>query len=218
MVKSGLDREIIEKGEQARVSPYRLAAHLGSAFVLYLVALSAGLGILSNKRPLHLLHSTKESLDRLRGAIRWTHKLAGFTFATAITGAFVAGLDAGLIYNTFPLMGDRIIPSDVWEKRLAFKNITENPSTVQFIHRCMAIGTLTGISSLWLMSRRLSLPSSAKRAFNLLMAAAWTQGSLGVLTLIYMVPIPLASAHQAGSLLLLSSFVWLINILKRFPK
>lgn len=215
MVKSGLRREIVERGEQARVSPYRLAAHLGSAFVLYLVTLSAGIAILAPSSALRLAISTPEAGRRLMGLRRWTHHLAGLTFATAITGAFVAGLDAGLLYNTFPLMGDRVVPTDIWIEALSWKNLTENPCTVQFIHRCMAIATVTGVSSLWISSRRLVLPATVRRALNLVMAAAWMQGSLGVLTLLYMVPIPVASAHQAGSLALLSSFVWLLNVLKR---
>jgi cytochrome c oxidase assembly protein subunit 15 len=135
-----------------------------------------------------------------------------------VTGAFVAGLDAGMLYNSFPLMGDRMVPTDIWIDKLSWKNITENPTTVQFIHRCMAISTIVGISGMWAVSRRLPLPPTVRRAFNLVMAAAWAQGTLGVLTLLYMVPIPVASAHQAGSLALLSSFIWLISIMKRIPK
>lgn len=215
MVKSGLKQDIIEKGEQARVSQYRLAAHLGSAFILYLVTLSAGIRILAPPSTLHLAVTTPQTGKRLQGLKQWSHKLAGLTFATALTGAFVAGLDAGLVYNTFPLMGDRIVPSDIWIDGLAWRNITENPTTVQFIHRCMAITTVTGISGLWLASRKMTLPNPVQRAFNGLMAAAWMQCSLGIVTLLHMVPIPVASAHQAGSLVLLSSFVWLISTLRR---
>jgi cytochrome c oxidase assembly protein subunit 15 len=219
MVKSGLKKEIIESGEPARVSPYRLSAHLASAFVLYLITLSAGVRILAKKTPLSLTQ-TADALTKLRLAkvYRSTHGLAGLTFMTAVTGAFVAGLDAGMLYNSFPLMGDRMVPTDIWIDKLSWKNITENPTTVQFIHRCMAISTIVGISGMWAVSRRLPLPPTVRRAFNLVMAAAWAQGTLGVLTLLYMVPIPVASAHQAGSLALLSSFIWLISIMKRIPK
>lgn len=130
----------------------------------------------------------------------------------------MAGLDAGMIYNSFPMMGDRWVPTDIWEARLGWRNLTENPTTVQFIHRYMAISTVTAVSALWLKARALPLPRPVKRAFHLMMGMAWAQGSLGLLTLLYVVPIPLASAHQAGSLALLSSFVWLINVMKRVPK
>lgn len=123
-----------------------------------------------------------------------------------------------MIYNSFPMMGDRWVPTDIWESRLGWRNLTENPTTVQFIHRYMAISTVTAVSALWLKVRALPLPRPLKRAFHLMMGMAWAQGSLGLLTLLYVVPIPLASAHQAGSLALLSSFVWLINVMKRLPK
>lgn len=215
MVKSGLDQEIVAKGEAVRVSPCRLAAHLSSAFVLYVITLSAGMNILSRKS-LFISGIASKEINCMR---KWSHRLAGLTFATAVTGAFVAGLDAGLLYNTFPLMGGRILPSDIWDEQLALGNLIGNPTTVQFIHRCMAITTVAGVSVLWLRFRKGSLPKSVKRALDLLMAAAWAQGTLGVLTLLYMVPIPVASAHQAGSLGLLTSCVWLLNRLKHtLPK
>lgn len=213
MVKSGLKKEIVENGEPARVSPYRLAAHLASAFLLYLVTLGAGIRILGDKSPLLLQGaSSQKLLNRIKGS---THAVAGLAFATVMTGAFVAGLDAGMIYNSFPLMGDRIVPSDIWNRSLSWRNLTENPTTVQFIHRCMAISTVSAITGIWIASRRLQLPPTVRNAFNLILVTAWSQGTLGVLTLLYMVPIPLASAHQAGSLALLSSLIWLINTLKR---
>lgn len=130
----------------------------------------------------------------------------------------VAGLDAGMIYNTFPMMGSTLIPGDLWISKLGLANLVQNPTTVQFAHRCMAMSAIGGISALWLGARRLPLPHSARRALHLVMAAAWAQGSLGVLTLLYVVPIPLASAHQTCSLVLMGSFVWLMNVLKRLPK
>lgn len=123
-----------------------------------------------------------------------------------------------MIYNSFPLMGGRILPSDIWIPKLSLRNLTENPATVQFIHRSMAIATISLTSIAWITSRRLPLPPTVRRAFDLTLAAVWAQGSLGVLTLVCMVPIPLASAHQAGSLVLLSSFVWLMSCIKRIPK
>lgn len=209
MVKSGLRQEIIEKGEVARVSQYRLAAHLTFAFTLYLVTLSAGLQILTGR----VTSSTSSSTILLLR--QWSRRLAGLTFGTAITGAFVAGLDAGMIYNSFPLMGGRLIPSDIWDKRLSWKNVTENPTTVQFIHRCMAITTLGGVTILWFgVKRSASLPISIKRAMNWVAIAAYGQATLGILTLLWNVPISLASAHQAGSLAFLTSYVWFLNRLR----
>lgn len=213
MVKSGLNQEIVERGEIPRVSAYRLSAHLSSALVLFIITLSGGLRILSKPSVTGVLSAVQ--IKNASFLARWAHPLAGMTFATAVTGGFVAGLDAGLLYNTFPLMGNRMVPSDIWTETLGLRNLTENPTTVQFIHRCMAIMTITGITGTWLVFRSRILPYQVRRALNLVTLAAWCQGSLGVLTLLYFVPIPIASAHQTGSLGLLASFTWLLNRLKQ---
>lgn len=213
MVKSGLSHDIVERGEVPRVSAYRLSAHLTSALLLFVVTLSGGLGILSGP-PMAAMAGTAHA-RQLVSLSKWSHLFAGVTFATAVTGGFVAGLDAGLLYNTFPLMGDRAVPSDLWDSRLGLRNLTENPTTVQFLHRCMAITTVSGITGMWLLFRSRTIPPQVRRALGLVAAAAWCQGSLGVLTLLWFVPIPVASAHQAGSLGLLASFVWLLNRLAR---
>ena len=145
------------------------------------------------------------------------HGLAALAFFTALSGAFVAGLDAGLIYNEFPTMGGdmKLIPSDIWDQKLGLRNPFENPVCAQFNHRILAISTITGISALWYQSRKIPmLPKSIKLLSNALMIAAWAQGSLGVLTLLNHVPIPLASAHQAGSVTLMTFALWLVNRLK----
>lgn len=81
-------------------------------------------------------------------------------------GAFVAGLDAGLVYNSFPKMADRWIPTDILAYSPIIRNFTENPTTVQFDHRLLGIATLTTITGLFLLSRRksLQLPPRAYRA------------------------------------------------------
>jgi cytochrome c oxidase assembly protein subunit 15 len=77
--------------------------------------------------------------------------------------------------------------------------------------------TVTVVSTLWVYARVLPLPRQARTAVNLLLGAMGLQASLGISTLIYMVPIPLASAHQAGSLTLLTAALWLIHTTKRLP-
>lgn len=136
------------------------------------------------------------------------------------TGAFVAGLDAGLLYNTFPTMGEgRIAPpmSELFDSsyaRLADKsdlirrNIFENPSTVQFDHRLLAVTTWCSTLALFLYARRpivrRDLPPQAMRHITEIVTMATLQASLGISTLWYMVPTWLASLHQAGSLVLLT--------------
>ncbi len=87
MVKSGLKNEILENRQPARVSPYRLAAHLGSAFALYLVTLAAGIRILSKTQPFGFKQLTaKVDGGKIKSLRSWTHGLAGMTFATAMSG------------------------------------------------------------------------------------------------------------------------------------
>ncbi len=134
-------------------------------------------------------------------------------------------LDAGLIYNEFPKMGEGYIPSDMWalstrkENPLPwYLNLLENPAAVQFNHRILAISTVGLVTALWAYSRKLSLPASSKLAVNCLFGVACLQASLGIATLIYFVPVPVAASHQAGSLTLLSTSLWLVHTLKRIPK
>lgn len=220
MVKSGLKSEIVDNGEVPRVSAYRLAAHLGSAFALYGLLTNTAINILSPNQASSVLAPLKGNpllLQSIKKFKSKAHGLAALTFFTALSGAFVAGLDAGLIYNEFPTMGGdfKFIPSDIWDERLGLRNPFENPTCAQFNHRILAISTITGISVLWYKSRKLPmLPKSIRMLSNALMIAAWTQGSLGVLTLLNHVPIPLASAHQAGSVTLLTFALWLVNRMK----
>ena len=147
--------------------------------------------------------------------------LAVLVFCTAMSGGLVAGLDAGLIYNEFPYMGLGLTPpkaelfsefyshvpdrSDIW-----WRNPLENPSLVQLDHRILATTTFTSVMGLWAYVKlspnmQKMLPRLCKRGVHGIVGFAWLQVILGISTLIYLVPLPLASAHQAGSLALLSS-------------
>jgi cytochrome c oxidase assembly protein subunit 15 len=141
MVKSGLDEKIVENREVPRVSAYRLAAHLGSAFIIYSLMFITGLNILTAGRSISATTMTAMKQLTSQPAFRrlntGAHLTAMMVFYTALSGAFVAGLDAGLIYNTFPLMADRWIPTDLMAMEPLWKNIFENPATVQFNHRIL---------------------------------------------------------------------------------
>uniref|UniRef100_A0A452GYU2 Cytochrome c oxidase assembly homolog COX15 n=1 Tax=Gopherus agassizii TaxID=38772 RepID=A0A452GYU2_9SAUR len=210
MVKSGLE-EKPDSHDIPRVSQYRLAAHLGSALVLYCASLWSGLSLLL---PQHKLPETYQLL-RLR---RFAHGTTGLIFLTALSGAFVAGLDAGLVYNSFPKMGERWIPDDLLSFSPVLKNIFENPTTVQFNHRILGITSVTAITALYLLSRKIPLPRRTKIAVASLMAVAYMQVGLGISTLLLYVPTPLAAIHQSGSLALLTVALWLMNELRRVPK
>lgn len=210
MVKSGLE-EKPESHDIPRVSQYRLSAHLGSALLLYSASLWTGLTLLL---PIHKVAETK-NLTQLR---RFAKGTGGLVFLTALSGAFVAGLDAGLVYNSFPKMGEQWIPDDVLAFSPTLKNFFENPTTVQFDHRILAISSLTAITGLYLFSRRMLLPRRAKIAINLLTAMAYGQVALGISTLLLYVPTPLAAIHQSGSVALLSLAIWVLAELRKMPK
>ncbi|XP_034537148.1 cytochrome c oxidase assembly protein COX15 homolog [Notolabrus celidotus] len=210
MVKSGLE-EKPESYDIPRVSQYRLSAHLGSALLLYCASLWTGLTLLL---PVHKMAETK-SILQLR---RFAKGTGGLVFLTALSGAFVAGLDAGLVYNSFPKMGERWIPDDLLAFSPALKNVFENPTTVQFDHRILAVSSLTAITGLYMFSRRMMLPKRAKIAISLLTAMAYGQVALGISTLLLYVPTPLAATHQSGSVALLSLAIWVLAELRKMPK
>nr|SVE75074.1 EOG090X04TT [Daphnia dolichocephala] len=207
MVKSGLEDRFHGEADVPRVSQYRLASHLGSAFVLYSLFLWSSLHHLV---PAKVVEVSKAAIKFKR----LVHFSKGIVFLTAISGAFVAGLDAGLVYNSYPLMAGRLLPEDLLALSPAIRNFTENPSTVQFDHRTLGHFTVLLLSTVWLLSRRVVLPARARYAANAVAAMAWVQASLGVATLLFYVPTPLASSHQAGSLVLLSAALWLSHELK----
>merc|ERR1712107_358518 len=129
MVKSGLDHNnFLGPCDVPRVSQYRLAAHLSSAVVLYSFLFWSAKSVL---RPSITWSQVTPSMAAFRKLVIGSKALA---FITLVSGAFVAGLDAGLVYNSFPKFADRWIPEDILAFSPTLRNITENPTTVQFNH------------------------------------------------------------------------------------
>ncbi|KAJ5287442.1 Cytochrome c oxidase assembly protein COX15 [Penicillium angulare] len=225
MVKSGLKDDLFAPGSHPRVSQYRLTAHLGAAFTCYVAMLWNGLAILRSHKLMSDAAAGIKQLEALRDprlAIfrRSVAGLAFLVFTTVMSGGLVAGLDAGLIYNEFPYMGNGLTPpkNELFDERysrhedrsdLWWRNMLENPSLVQLDHRILAMTTFTSIMALWAYSRRSPtvkrlLPPAARKGMHGVVGFACMQVALGISTLLYLVPIPLASAHQAGSLFLLT--------------
>ncbi|KAK3674015.1 Cytochrome c oxidase assembly protein cox15 [Recurvomyces mirabilis] len=225
MVKSGLKDDLLETGSHPRVSQYRLATHLGTAFVAYLAMLWNGLQILRE----HKLVKDPEAGMKLLSTLqrpeltflrRYVGALTGLIFLTALSGALVAGLDAGLVYNNFPWMGQGLLPPkremlDPFYSHtpdhgdLIWRNMLENPVLAQLDHRILATSTFTAVMALWGYSRfsptvRTLLPKSGRAGVLGLVHLVSIQVTLGITTLWYLVPTPLASAHQAGALALLT--------------
>lgn len=197
MVKSGLVHE-------PRVSQYRLAAHLSLALFL----LSFLYWILLD------LRSKSIHIKIPRGTLRTGLLLLLFTILQIIYGAFTAGLDAGLIYNTFPDLNGQYFPSGLLAFVPQWKNLFENPLTVQYIHRCLAFVVL-GLS--------LYQAVASKTFDNKIKALQWAlfitilaQFSLGVLTLVHQVPISIASMHQIGATVVLLLNVTNIYFLRKY--
>lgn len=216
MVRSGLEDRFHKQDDVPRVSQYRLASHLTFAFVLYSLFLWNAFD--------HLIPAEKlaGAVSKSAGTFRkLAHGTKGMIFLTALSGAFVAGLDAGLVYNSFPKMADRWIPSDILAQQPVMRNFTENPTTVQFDHRILGITTLCMITGLWMLSKRQVLPKRAYRAATAVGIMGWMQVLLGITTLLTYVPVPMAASHQSGSLVLLSMAIWLtheLKYLKYIPK
>lgn len=240
MVKSGLDEdELIDRKSKPTVSQYRLTTHLSTAFILYLGLLYTGWGILRDnamlKNPEEAVKKIKILQDpRLYKIRNFSRFVLFFAFATAMSGGMVAGLDAGLIYNTFPKMGETWFPSsgelfnnhylhknDDPKSDRIWRNLLENPVTVQLVHRCMAITTFTMIMAGQWYTIRLRkqgiLPRELSKAMHGVAGFAFAQVALGISTLIYIVPIELASLHQGGAILLLT-WCALFNFKLGIPK
>ena len=185
MVQSGLV-------DRPDVSHYRLAAHLGLAVALYgyLIWLV-----------LELIQPVRRARRPSPGAVA----LLALVFITVLSGALVAGLDAGFAYDTFPRMDGRMIPADLFAQSPWYANFTENVVTVQFDHRALGVMTASLVVGQWLYRRHSSPGHRGRAAFDVLPLVACGQVGLGILTLVLAIPVPLAIAHQAGALVLLTA-------------
>lgn len=206
MVQSGLI-------DNPDVSHYRLAAHLGLALILYSALLWIALNQLTG-RPTGVRRAAVPD-SRIGGLRRLAVATVGLVGLTIVSGALVAGTRAGLTYNTFPLMDGRLIPDGYLALRPWLINPFENITAIQFNHRVLALITL-GIAGLtWWRSRWVVLPPRARMAATALVLAAAGQVALGISTLLLVVPVPLAVAHQGFAVVLLSCGLWLLHAVRR---
>ena len=193
MVKSGLV-------DDPRVSQYRLTAHLGLALAIYAAMLWTALDILKPARA-----AANESPRRLG---RYALALATLIFLMSLSGGLVAGIRAGFAYNTFPLMNGNFVPPEILMLEPWWLNLFNNMATVQFNHRMIAWLLMALGPAFWLMARRVPLPPSARLATHLVLAMLAIQVMLGIATLLLVVPVALAAAHQGGAVLLLTAALW----------
>ena len=198
MVKSGLV-------DIPRVSQYRLTAHLLAAFIIYAYMFWVAMSLLfpsptdARKHP-------------------WYGKtLALFILVsvTVISGGFVAGLKAGKIYNTFPMMGEQWVPPGLMGIEPFWRNFFDNMITAQFDHRVLAITTLLVVVFYWFKARSADMPARARPAVNALLHTAILQVALGITTLLLAVPVMLGVAHQGVAMLLFTIALFLVHALRR---
>ncbi|MDA3870231.1 MAG: COX15/CtaA family protein [Gammaproteobacteria bacterium] len=201
MVKSGLV-------DNPHVSQYRLTAHLTLAIVIYAYMFWIALDLLRPKE----LFSTHTHAPKLA---RYASIITAIIFITIISGGFVAGTRAGFAFNTFPLMNGQLIPDGLFTLQPVWHNFFENIITVQFDHRVLATLLFLIIPVFWLKTRKLELEAMTHTSIHLLLAALALQIALGISTLLLIVPVSLAAAHQGGAVMLLTAALFLNHQLRR---
>jgi cytochrome c oxidase assembly protein subunit 15 len=196
-----------------RVSPYRLAAHLTSAFAIYTTLVWTTLSL---AHPTPALAAAAPAAAAAAAALRRRAlPLAALVGVTAVSGAFVAGMDAGRAFNTFPMMNGGWIPSEYFESGLPWlRNAFENTAAVQLHHRALALSTLTAVAAVWAGARGAPLPAGARAWLNGVALATSAQVALGITTLLTYVPAPLGAAHQAGAMVLFTMVLGLLHAVR----
>jgi len=199
------------------VSPYRLVIHLALALLLYAAIPWTALSVLNPP----VLDPPAPALDVAGGRIGVLRRMVAVLCAavplTMLAGGFVAGLHAGLDYNTFPLMDGRLVPEGYARLTPFLRNLAENVPAVQFDHRVLA--TITACLAAACLALGLSgpLPAGPRAAVIGLGSAVAVQYALGVATLLLVVPVGLAVAHQAVAVLVLTAALVTLHALRAAP-
>lgn len=201
MVMSGLVND-------PHVSQYRLTAHLGLAIVIFAAMFWVALDILSPKT------DNSDANEVIRPLRQFSIGLSILIFIMILSGGFVAGIRAGFAYNTFPLMNGHFIPPEIFMLEPWYRNFFDNMATVQFDHRLIAWILAILVPLFWFRSRKYGLSATTRLACNLFLLMLVIQISLGISTLLYVVPIPLAASHQGGAVLLLAASLWVTHRLR----
>ncbi|THD74922.1 heme A synthase [Thalassobius vesicularis] len=199
MVSSGL------KGTMLDVASYRLATHLGLAFVI--LGFIAWYVFLLGREERVLMQARRQAERKLWGmSTGWLH----LTFVQILLGALVAGIDAGQSFTDWPLMGGQVVPPEAFDLTPVWRNFFENPGLVQFIHRCVAY-LLLAYSVVMLLKGRKSAHAGTRAAFTAAFIAVIGQVSLGVYVLFSGVQAHVALTHQ-----IIAVMVWVLILRARF--
>lgn len=199
MVKSGLI-------DHPDVSHYRLALHLITAFITFAFCIWVALNLIYGEK--------KHPFIKLRNLLRvaWV-----VLIIQIVWGAFVAGLGAGYLHNTWPLMNDgKFIHETVYiEQNPLWKNFVEGKSGVQFVHRTLAYIVVGLMFYIAIISRRFTLDTTQRKGINAIMILVSLQFILGIFTMVYGVPLWLGIAHQIGAFLLLGGTTFALHRFSR---
>ncbi len=187
MVKSGLV-------DVPYVSHYRLAMHLLLAFVLVGFCTWYALDLKRQK--------SGRKIKNMGSLNFWALATAGIFIIQLIWGAFTAGLDAGFIYNTFPLMNGNWLPQNAWSMQPFFINLLENPGTVQWLHRIFGTLLLLLVIGLWFSTYKTKATDSLHVKAALLVLLVILQYLLGIFTVLYQVPVTLGVMHQGIAMII----------------
>ena len=203
MVYSGLQK-------QPAVSHFRLATHLMSAFTLFAFTFWFALKLLN----------PKEEIQENEGAKLkwWSLSFFVILILQIVYGAFTAGyvegdaskIRPGHIFNSWPKMGDEWMPEQVTMKGSFYSNFFENASGIQFVHRTLAVVVVIMLCVIWYKSDKLKLTASQYRGVTFLIYGVTMQFILGVLTLLYQVPVVLGVLHQTGAFFLFATSIYLM--------
>lgn len=194
MVQSGLETRV-------SVSPYRLAIHLGAALLLLVALLWIALEYL---RP-----------GKSTGMSKRATLFGVLVYGQMLLGALVAGLHAGLVYNTWPDMNGRLLPEGVFSKSPWWINFFENEGLVQFDHRIGAY--IVAGAAAWVYVRAINFTGLVKTSAKLIAAITTVQIGLGIATLLLMAPEALAALHQVTAATLLCAAVWHAYEMRIYP-
>ena len=157
-----------------------------------------------------VLYKDKIKLVFDKPLFKWNVVILILTTAQIIYGAFVAGLRAGSLYNTWPKMGGEWVSESVTFalQKDGIMSLIDNPASVQFVHRCTAILLFVLVLWMFIKFRKTVLNKLNSTVSMAMVAMVFIQFLLGVLTLLYGVPVSLGVIHQFGALMLFTLVIW----------
>lgn len=199
MVSSGLG------GDRLDVASYRLATHLGLAFVI--LGFIAWYVFLLGREERDLMQARRAKEAKL---FSLSTGLLHASFVQILLGALVAGIDAGRSFTDWPLMAGSFLPPEMFHLTPVWSNFFENPGLVQFMHRMWGYLLVAFAVVVWRRSRG-SAHKATRFAFNAVMGALALQVLLGIMTVLYVAPWHLAIVHQIVAVIL-----WVLILRARF--